>query len=57
MIDLRLTSGDTAVHSDMLEWSSRGPRLKRRAQLLNVIFSVPQISVRLADLPEELGRC
>ena len=53
VIDLRLTSGDTAVHSDMLEWNSRDTVENAALQLLNVIFSVPQISVRLADLPEE----
>lgn len=49
---LRLTSGNTAVHSDMLEWNPRESPECAALQLLNVLFSVPQISVRLADLPE-----
>lgn len=52
-IDLRLSSGNTAVHSDMLEWSARDTAENAALQLLNVIFSVPQISVRLAAIPEE----
>lgn len=49
---LRLTSGNTAVHSDMLEWNLRESPECAALQLLNVLFSVPQISVRLAELPE-----
>ena len=49
---LRLTSGNTAVHSDMLEWNLREPPECAALQLLNVLFSVPQISVRLMELPE-----
>lgn len=51
-INLRLTSGITAVHSDMLEWRSDSPVENAALQLLGVMFSVPQISVRLAELPE-----
>lgn len=49
---LRLTSGETAVHSDMLEWAPQESPEEAALQLLNVLFSVPQISVRLAELPE-----
>ena len=49
---LRLTSGGTAVHSDMLEWAPQESPEEAALQLLNVLFSVPQISVRLAELPE-----
>lgn len=49
--NLRLTSGTTAVHSDMLQWDVEGSAEAAALQLLNVFFSVPQISMRLAELP------
>ncbi len=51
--DLRLLSGNTAVHADMLMWHYRESVEVAALQLLNVMFSVPQISVRLADIPQE----
>lgn len=51
--DLRLLSGNTAVHSDMLMWHNSESVEVAALQLLNVIFSVPQISVKLADIPKE----
>ena len=51
--DLRLLSGDTAVHADMLMWHYSEATEIAALQFLNVIFSVPQISVRLEDIPEE----
>ncbi len=51
-IDLRLSSGSTAVHSDMLEWNSADSAESAALQFLNILFSVPQISVRLESLPE-----
>ena len=53
IVDLRLFSGNTAVHSDMLEWNMDSPVEVAALQILNVIFSVPQISIRFADLPPE----
>jgi alpha-galactosidase len=51
--DLRLLSGDTAVHADMIMWHY-GERVEIAAfQLLNVLFSVPQVSVRLAEIPRD----
>ena len=50
-VDLRLTSGETAVHSDMLQWEQGCTAEMAALQLLNVLFSVPQISMRLAELP------
>lgn len=55
-IDLRLTSGKTAVHSDMLEWNSGDTPEIAALQLLHVLFSVPQISVRLNEVPEDHRR-
>ena len=51
--DLRLISGNTAVHSDMLMWHYEEAVEVAALQLLNILFSVPQISVRLADIPED----
>ena len=51
--DLRLLSGDTAVHSDMLMWHYDEAVEVAALQLLNVMYSVPQISVRLADIPPD----
>ena len=50
-IDLRLTSGATPVHGDMLEWDLGASAEDAALQLLATLFAVPQISVRLADLP------
>ena len=49
---LRLTSGSSAVHSDMLAWNAADSVENAAMQLLNAFFAVPQISVRLADLPQ-----
>lgn len=51
--DLRLISGKTAVHADMLMWHYDESVENAALQFLNVLFSVPQISVRLADIPKE----
>ena len=51
-IDLRLSSGATAVHSDMLEWSASDTAETAALQFLNILFSVPQISVKLGTVPE-----
>ncbi|MEO9805107.1 MAG: alpha-galactosidase [Reichenbachiella sp.] len=51
--DLKMLSGNTAVHADMLMWHYDEPVETAALQLLNVMFSVPQISVRLADIPED----
>lgn len=51
-VDLRLFSGNTAVHSDMLEWHMEETAEIAALQILNVLFSVPQISIRFAELPE-----
>ncbi len=49
--DLRLLAGEkTAVHSDMLMWDYNASAETAALQLINVMFSVPQISVRLAEL-------
>ena len=49
---LRLTSGRTAVHSDMLEWRSDETPESAARCILNSLFGVVQYSVRLKTLPE-----
>ncbi|MBU1100828.1 MAG: alpha-galactosidase [Bacteroidetes bacterium] len=48
--DLKLTSGNTAVHSDMLMWNKDEPVESAALQMLNVMFSVPQLSVKISEL-------
>ena len=52
-IDLRLLSGDTAVHSDMLMWSNNDTAESVASQFINILFSVPQFSMRLDKLSKE----
>ncbi|TQR37395.1 glycoside hydrolase family 36 protein [Brevibacillus brevis] len=52
-IDLRLFSGKTAVHSDMLMWSPEDTVENAALQLINVLFAVPQLSMRFEKLPPE----
>lgn len=49
--NLRLLSGGTAVHSDMFIWREEEPTESAALQLLNILFSVPQVSVRLEEIP------
>jgi len=51
--DLRLISDTTAVHSDMIMWHPEESVEVAALQVLNIIFSVPQISVRLAEISPE----
>lgn len=52
-IDLRHLSGTTAVHSDMFMWHYGEPVEAAALQFLNILFSVPQLSVRLEDIPDD----
>ncbi|MBD0689872.1 glycoside hydrolase family 36 protein [Streptomyces sp. CBMA123] len=47
-VDLRLAAGPVPVHSDMLMWHPAEPPEQIACHLINVLFSVPQISVDLA---------
>lgn len=49
---LRLTSGATPVHSDMLMWNISDSAENAAVQLASVLFSVPQVSMLLDRLPE-----
>ncbi len=53
IINLRMTSGKTAVHSDMLMWSEQDSAENAALQLASVMFSVPQISMLIKDLSKE----
>ncbi|NUW45038.1 glycoside hydrolase family 36 protein [Nonomuraea rhodomycinica] len=54
-VDLRLAAGPVAVHSDMLLWHPDEPAEQVAVHLINVLFSVPQISVDLAaQRPDQL---
>ena len=50
-IDLRLSSGNAAVHSDMLMWNPAETPEAASKQFWSILFSVPQISVRLEEIP------
>jgi alpha-galactosidase len=52
-IDLRLLSGTTAVHADMIMWHENEPVEAAALQYLNVLFSVPQVSVKLQQIPRD----
>lgn len=47
---LRLTSGKTAVHSDMVVWNYDDTEESVATHLYSTLFSVPQISVRMNNL-------
>jgi alpha-galactosidase len=52
-LDIRLICGNTAAHSDMLMWHASDPVESAALQIINILFSVPQISVLLDKLPPE----
>jgi len=52
-VDLRLLSGGTAVHSDMFMWHPGDSVHTAALQFLNVLFAVPQLSVRLERIPPD----
>lgn len=51
--NLRFTSGKTAVHSDMVMWHYDDTVESAALQLVSIMYSVPQISVRIAKLSDE----
>lgn len=52
-INLRLTSGGNSVHSDMLMWNYKDSVESAAQQIINVLFLVPQISMKLEKLSAE----
>ena len=51
-LDLRLTSGKTAVHSDMLMWNKDDTPESAMLQFTSILYSVPQVSVKLETLSD-----
>ncbi|WP_299184597.1 glycoside hydrolase family 36 protein [uncultured Aquimarina sp.] len=51
--NLRIMAKNTAVHSDMFIWRSEESTEKAALQILNILYSVPQLSVRLKEIPEK----
>jgi alpha-galactosidase len=47
--DVRLTAGRTAVHADPIIWHDDEPVESAALQILNPLFGVPQVSVRLSE--------
>ena len=53
VLDLRMTSGRAAVHSDMIIWNNKESNESAAKQLIAVLFGVPQISVKLSEITAE----
>lgn len=53
VINLRLTSGNTPVHSDMLMWNYEDSAENAAIQIASCLYSVPQISMKIAKLSDE----
>lgn len=51
--NLRLLSGNTAVHSDPLMWHETESVEVAALQILNTLYAVPQISVNLNKFPKD----
>ncbi len=53
VVNLRYTSGKTAVHSDMIMWNIEDSVENAALQFASILYSVPQISMRIDKLPED----
>ncbi len=53
IVNLRYTSGKTAVHSDMIMWNTEDSVENAALQFASVLYSVPQISMRIDKLPAD----
>jgi alpha-galactosidase len=49
---LRALSGNTAIHSDMVMWHYEDTVESAAMQLIHALFTVPQVSVRLDEIPQ-----
>lgn len=56
IVDLRLLSGNTAVHSDMLMWNKEEKAEIAALQVIDCLFGTMQFSVRLDSMKEEHKR-
>jgi len=52
-IDIRLLSGRTPAHSDMVTWNAGEPVESAAMQLVHTLFAVPQVSVLLDRIPAQ----
>jgi len=50
--DIRMLSGTTAIHSDMVTWHFAEKVEVAALQLINTLFGVPQLSIFLNDAPK-----
>lgn len=50
IIDLRLLSGNTAIHSDMVMWNKNETPENAAIQIINCLFATLQLSVKLEDM-------
>ncbi len=54
--DIKMISGETAVHSDMFTYHKDEPIEVKALQLINTLFGVPQLSILLQEAsPKELS--
>lgn len=51
--DLRMYCGNTAIHADMITWHASETVEVAALQLVNIMFGVPQLSVKLQDCRED----
>lgn len=52
-IDIRLICGNTAPHSDMIMWNTEESMENVALQFINILFSVPQLSMKFENLKQE----
>lgn len=55
-LNLRIISGNCAVHSDMMYWNSADTPESVAAQLWGTMFAVPQISARMEEITPDQGK-
>jgi len=53
IVDIRLLSGNTAAHADMIMWHPTESAEQAAIHIQNALFGVPQLSVRIAELTPE----
>ena len=53
IVNLRYTSGKTAIHSDMIMWNKEDSTENAALQFASILYSVPQISMRIDALPPD----
>jgi alpha-galactosidase len=54
--DIRMISGNTAVHADMITWHNDEAVEVAALQYINILFGVPQLSVMLREIPADHKR-